>query len=188
MMLWGMHVILAGTFELFLDSCCGKIQPKQKWWLAFFLTFVTSRRSQLQWTLSKRPLLVSDQPFCFSVKYCFKNSLESDHYFNFLSDHDHFLGWKCDIFVCYLFPESDHPVWSRMIVKKPLLEWHKSSVYDSADQTGCYIWAIGYVPLRRIWFSISLLQDRLYKSGSLGLKYDIIFQETDQLVEDFILD
>ena len=117
MMLWGMHVILAGTFELFLDSCYGKIQPKQKWWLAFFLTFVTSRRSQLQWTLSKRPLLLSDQPFCFSVKYCFKNSLESDHYFNFLSDHDHFLGWKCDIFVCYLFPESDHPVWSRMIVK-----------------------------------------------------------------------
>ena len=121
-MLWGMHVILAGTLELFLDSCCVKIQPKQKWWLVFFLTFstfVTLRRSQLQWTLSRdslkattsreRPSPVSDQPFCFSVKYRFKNSLESDHYFNFLSDRDHFLGWKCDIFVCYLFPRKRPP-------------------------------------------------------------------------------
>ena len=43
-----------------------------------------------------------------------------------------------------------------------------------------------YMPLWRVWFSSSLLRDRVYKSESLGLEYGIIFQETDQLVEDFI--
>ena len=43
-----------------------------------------------------------------------------------------------------------------------------------------------YVPLWRVWFSSSLLQDRVYKSERLGLEQGIIFQETDQLVEDFI--
>ena len=42
-----------------------------------------------------------------------------------------------------------------------------------------------YVPLWRVWFSSSLLKDRVYKSEHLGLEYGII-QETDQLVEDFI--
>ena len=37
-------------------------------------------------------------------------------------------------------------------------------------------------------FSSSLLWDRVYKSASLGLEQGIIFQETDQLVEDFSLD
>ena len=45
-----------------------------------------------------------------------------------------------------------------------------------------------YVPLRREQFSSSLLWDRVYKSESLGLELGIIFQETDQLVEDFSLD
>ena len=43
-----------------------------------------------------------------------------------------------------------------------------------------------YVPLWRVWFSSSLLWDRLYKSERLGLEEGIIFQETDELVEDFI--
>ena len=45
-----------------------------------------------------------------------------------------------------------------------------------------------YVPLSRVWFSSSLLWDRVYKSESLGLESGIIFQETDQLVEDISLD
>ena len=42
---------------------------------------------------------------------------------NFLNDRDLFLNQKFDI--------SDHPA---MIVRKPLLECHKSSVFKSADQ------------------------------------------------------
>ena len=40
-----------------------------------------------------------------------------------------------------------------------------------------------YVPLRRVWFSSSLLKDRVYRSERL--EEGIILQETDQLVEDF---
>ena len=36
-----------------------------------------------------------------------------------------------------------------------------------------------YVPLSRVWFSSSLLRDRVYKSESLGLEQGIIFQEPD---------
>ena len=43
-----------------------------------------------------------------------------------------------------------------------------------------------YVPLWRVWFSRSLLWDRVYKSERLGLEEGIVFQETDQLVEDFM--
>ena len=64
-------------------------------------------------TSRKRPL--RKQPFCFSVKYCFKSSLVSDHHSKFLRDRDHFLGQKFDIFFCFLFPVSDHPTYSRMI-------------------------------------------------------------------------
>ena len=40
----------------------------------------------------------------------------------------------------------------------------------------------GYVPLWRVWYS-----NRVYKSERLGLESKgIIFQENDQLVEDFI--
>ena len=45
-----------------------------------------------------------------------------------------------------------------------------------------------YVPQWRVWFSSSLLWDRVYKSESLGVEQGIIFQATDQLVEDFSLD
>ena len=45
-----------------------------------------------------------------------------------------------------------------------------------------------YVPLWRVWFSSSLLWDRVYKSESLGLESVIIFQDTDQLFKDFSLD
>ena len=49
---------------------------------------------------------------------------------------------------------------------------------------------MGYigVPLWRVWFSSSISWDRVYKSESLGLEEGIIFQETDQLIEDFSLD
>ena len=36
-------------------------------------------------------------------------------------------------------------------------------------------------------FTSSLLGNRVYKSENLGLEYGIIFQETDQLVDDFSL-
>ena len=45
-----------------------------------------------------------------------------------------------------------------------------------------------YVLLWRVWFSSCLLWSRVYKSESLSLEWGIIFQETDQLVEDFSLD
>ena len=45
-----------------------------------------------------------------------------------------------------------------------------------------------YVPLWKVWFSSSLLWDKVYKSESCGLEEGIILQETDQLVEDFSLD
>ena len=37
-------------------------------------------------------------------------------------------------------------------------------------------------------FSKRLLRDKVYKSGSLGIEEGIIFQETDQLVDNFSLD
>ena len=45
-----------------------------------------------------------------------------------------------------------------------------------------------HVPLWRVWFSSSLLWDRVYKSESFGLEPGIIFQDTDQLFKDFSLD
>ena len=36
------------------------------------------------------------------------------------------------------------------------------------------------MPLLRVWFSSSLLWDRVHKSGRLGLEEGIIFQETAQ--------
>ena len=45
-----------------------------------------------------------------------------------------------------------------------------------------------YVPVWRVWFSSSLLWDRVYKSEGLGLESGIIFQDTDQLFKDFSLD
>ena len=47
-----------------------------------------------------------------------------------------------------------------------------------------------YLPLWRVWFSSSLLQDRVYKSESLCLRLNsgIIFQDTDQLFKDIGLD
>ena len=61
----------------------------------------------------------------------------------FLNDPDHFFNQQFDIF-CFLFPVSDHLAWSRMTVRKPFLECHKSSVssvFDSADQT---CWQLTY--------------------------------------------
>ena len=44
-----------------------------------------------------------------------------------------------------------------------------------------------YIQLWRVLFSSSLLLDWVFKSESVGLEQGIIFQETDQLVEDFSL-
>ena len=44
---------------------------------------------------------------------------------------------------------------------------------------------MGYIGMGCEGFSNTLLWDRVYKSKSLGLEWSIIFQETDQLVEDF---
>ena len=68
-------------------------------------------------TLSKRPLLVSDHLQKATNRFvCQSNTVSktlskaiTTIYFNFLSDRDHFLGWKCDIFVCYLFPRKRPP-------------------------------------------------------------------------------
>ena len=64
-------------------------------------------------TSHKRPPPVSDQfvnnDFVSQSKYCCsKSSLVSDHYSNFLSDRDQFLGQKFDIFFCFLFLVSGH--------------------------------------------------------------------------------
>ena len=53
---------------------------------------------------------------------------------NFLNDRDHFLNQKFDIFLCFLFPLSDHPAFSRMIVRKPFLQRQKRSAFDCAHQ------------------------------------------------------
>ena len=48
-----------------------------------------------------------------------------------------------------------------------------------------YMGYIGMCHCEGYGFQASLLWDRVYKSESLGLEKGIIFQETDQLVEDF---
>ena len=63
---------------------------------------------------------------------------------------------------------------------KPLLE--KIPGGEGTAVYGLY----RYVPLWRVWFSGSLLLGRVYNLERLGLEEGIIFQETDQLVEDFI--
>ena len=109
------------------------------------LRFPSHETTLIATTSHKRPPPVSDhfsnnRFVCF--KHCFKNSLVSDHYVNFLNDRDHFLGQKFDIFFCFLFPVSDHRAWSRMIVTKPLLECHKTSFLNSADQVSWHIKAV----------------------------------------------
>ena len=74
------------------------------------------------------------------------------------------------------------------LIQKPLF-WPLSNRLP-APGGGTTIYGLyRYVPLWRVWFSNrSLLWDRVYKSESLGLEYGIIFQEADQLFEDFSLD
>ena len=64
----------------------------------------------------------------------FQKLSSSNHNLNFLNDHDHLLGRKFETFFCFLFPVSDHPVWSRKVVRKRLLEGHSISVFNSVDQ------------------------------------------------------
>ena len=50
---------------------------------------------------------------------------------------------------------------------------------------------MGYIDMCRCegyGFQAIILCDRVYKSESLGVEKGIIFQETDQLLEDFSLD
>ena len=64
-------------------------------------------------------------PFCFSVKYCFKNSTVRDNYPNFLTQRDHYWARNARYQFCFLFPATDHPAWSCMVVTKSSLKWHK---------------------------------------------------------------
>ena len=81
----------------------------------------------IQSTLSQRPLLISDhlpikQPvckylFCFSVKYCIKNSLVDDHGTNFLSNHNHLFTSQIWHMLLFYFSRKRPPY---RIVRKPL--------------------------------------------------------------------
>ena len=48
----------------------------------------------------------------------------------FLKWRDQLLDQKFDIFFCFLFPVSDYPTWSPMIVRKFFLRINKSSVFE----------------------------------------------------------
>ena len=50
------------------------------------------------------------------------------------------------------------------------------------------LWVTQVCAAVKVWFSSSVLWDRVYKSQNVGLEQGIFFQETDQLVEDFSLD
>ena len=72
--------------------------------------------------------------------------------------------------------------------KQPL---HPSSITELTSPAGGggvlpYMGYIGRCRCDGYGFSSSLLYDRVYISEHLGLEQGIIFQETDQLVEDFI--
>ena len=85
--------------------------PYQVWFKSCAQLYNTVN-SLIATTSRKRPPPVSDpfvnNTFVSQSKYCSKSPLVSDHYSNFLSDHDQFLGQKFDIFFCFLFPVSDH--------------------------------------------------------------------------------
>lgn len=70
-----------------------------------------------------------------SVKYCFKNSLLSDHCLNFLSSSDHILGQKSDIFlIWFLFLVSDNPAWSHVIARNSLLKCQRSPSTEDVQE------------------------------------------------------
>ena len=99
-------------------------------------------------TSRKRPPPVSDHFVnnrFVSVKYCSKSSLVSDHYSNFLSDRNQFLGQRFDFF---RRPVSDHQTWSRTILRKSLLRSNRSSVFDDANGTDDSKEDVGFVPFR----------------------------------------
>ena len=122
-----------------------------------FATTWTLGKLGVQSTISLGPLLVSV-------------NLENHHLVSqlsrkwpllkYLNNHDHFLTQKFEIFYCFLFPISNHPKWSCMIVRKPWLECHKSSVFDSTDRPSVltdiavnlqkrwlYLWPVGKIEI-----------------------------------------
>lgn len=72
-------------------------------------------------------------PFCFSVKYCFKTFYRTRPLLKFLNPPRPLFGQKWEIFFSFLFPVTDHPAWSCMIVTKSSLKWHKMSSFNSAN-------------------------------------------------------
>ena len=75
------------------------------------LLLVYSQLSPSQLSPCKRPPPVRD---CFvnnrfvSQSNTVSKTLVSDHCSNFLTDGDHFLGYKFDIFYCFMFLVNDH--------------------------------------------------------------------------------
>ena len=63
---------------------------------------------------------------------------------------------------------------------------YKSTYFLQGREQGTAMYAIGATV--KVWFSSSLLWNRVYKSESLGLKSGIIFQDTNELFKDFSLD
>ena len=68
-------------------------------------------------TSRQRPLC--KYPVLFVSQILFQK-LSRNHYLNFLNDRDHFLVQKFDVFFCFLFPVSDHPTGSLIIVTKTM--------------------------------------------------------------------
>ena len=68
-------------------------------------------------TSRQRPLC--KYPVLFVSQILFQK-LSRNHYLNFLNDRDHFLVQKFDVFFSFLFPVSDHPTGSLIIVTKTM--------------------------------------------------------------------
>ena len=68
-------------------------------------------------TSCQRPLC--KYPVLFVSQILFQK-LSRNHYLNFLNDRDHFLVQKFDVFFSFLFPVSDHPTGSLIIVTKTM--------------------------------------------------------------------
>ena len=68
-------------------------------------------------TSRQRPLC--KYPVLFVSQILFRK-LSRNHYLIFLNYRDHFLVQKFDVFFCFLFPVSDHPTGSLIIVTKTM--------------------------------------------------------------------
>ena len=105
---------------------------------------------------------------------------------------------ECLIFHNQLFDDTCAPVnfsqrtgWLQELLSDNFVLTQKTEINRELKQRpwgggDCHIWAIQVCAAVKGMVSSSLLWDRVYKSERLGLEQGIIFQETDQLVEDLI--